>query len=211
METEKIVRGSVIHVLNYIVMELMRFGFRLAVKNELADLKGIVNTSADKWMRPEENEEPGLICLDDDLDLLDTVNDAAVKRLMISIRRILDTVHTYALMTSPDLEELLMEDELHNEAGGIIFTYSVELKEDGSDGHVMDHLIMYYTSIHMMLWYCITQLELGRLEVYEEALQFSDDYYSKDGFGVLKQPVSELLVDLSTDLSEDSMLLGELR
>ena len=208
METEKIVRGSVIHVLNYIVIELLRFGYKLAVKDELADLKDLINTNADKWMSPEANEETGLICLDDDLDLLDELEDPAIKRLMISIQRILDTVKTYALISSPDIEELLMEDELHEEAGGIFFTYSVELDEDGSYESVRKNLVMYYTSIHMMLWYCITQLELGRLEVYDEALQFSMDYDSDEV--ELKQPLSDLLLDLSGNLAEDSEILWKL-
>ena len=211
MGTEKIVRGSVIHVLNYIVIELLRFGYKLAVKDELADLKDLINTNADKWMRPEANEETGLICLDDDLELLDNLKDPTIKLLMISIKRILDTVSTYVIMSSPDIEELLMDDELHEEAGGIFFTYSPELEEDGSYAKLRNNLVMYYTSIHMMLWYCITQLELGRLEVYDEALKFSDEYYSKDGFEALKEPVSELLVDLSYDLSRDADLLWKVK
>lgn len=211
MDTEKIVRGSVIHVMNYIVIELMRFGYKLAVKNELADLKDLINTNADKWMRPEANEETGLICLDDDLDLLEALDDAAVKRLMISIRRILKTVDTYALMSSPDIDELLEEEDLHDEAGGIFDAYSVELAEDGSYENVLDNLVMYYTAIYMLLWYCITQLELGRLEVYDEALQLSSDYYSSEGHEVsLKEPVSELLLELSEDLGRDSVLMEEL-
>ena len=211
MGTEKIVRGSVIHVLNYIVIELLRFGYKLAVKDELADLKDLINTNADKWMRPEANEETGLICLDDDLELLDNLKDPTIKLLMISIKRILGTVSTYVIMSSPDIEELLMDDELHEEAGGIFFTYSPELEEDGSYAKLRNNLVMYYTSIHMMLWYCITQLELGRLEVYDEALKFSDEYYSKDGFEALKEPVSELLVDLSYDLSRDADLLWKVK
>lgn len=211
METEKIVRGSVIHVLNYIVIELMRFGYKLAVKNELADLKDLINTNADKWMRPEANEETGLICLDDDLDLLDTLDDAAVKRLMISIQRILKTVDTYVLVSSPDIDELLLEEDLHNEAEGIFYTYSVEWEEDGSYDSVRKNLFMYYSCIDMLLWYCITQLELGRLDVYDEAMDFSSDYYSGEGDEVsLKEPASELLLTLAQDISGDMNLLDDL-
>lgn len=212
METEKIVRGSVIHVLNYMVIELLRFGYKLAVKNELADLEDLINTNADKWMRPEANEETGLICLDDDMELLDSLNDPAVKQLMISISRILKTVDTYVLMTSPDIDELLLELDLHEEAEGIFYTYSVEWEEDGSYGSVRKNLFMYYSCLDMLLWYCITQLELGRLEVYDEAMNFSSDYYSREGDEVsLKEPASELLLTLAQDISGDMNALDQLK
>ena len=211
METEKIVRGSVIHVLNYMVIELLRFGYKLAVKDELADLKDLINTNADKWMRPEANEETGLICLDDDLELLDSLNDPAIKQLMISISRIFQARDTYVLMTSPDIDELLLEVDLHEEAEGIFYTYSVDWDEDGSYDNLRSNLFMYYTCIDMLLLYCITQLELGRLEVYDEAQELGYKYYHNEAEFSLKEPASELLLTLSQDISGDMNLLGKMK
>lgn len=210
MEDERLIRGSVIHVMNYIVIELLRYGYKLAMKDELADMRDLIDTNADKWMRPGANEETAIICLDDDLELLSTLKDPVIKRLMISIERIIDMVDTYAVITSPDIDELLMEDELHETAGGIFYTYFLDMDEDGTYGNLLDNLIIYYSAICLLMWYCITQIELDQLDVFEEALEFSNKYYLSEELEFKKQG-SDLLLALCEDLSTDSEQLWKLK
>lgn len=208
MKTDRIIKGSITHVLNYIVMELMRYGFKLAIATELADLREFVNTDADKWMRGHEDD---LICLDDDLVLLEEVDDAAVKQLLTAIERILKTGNTYLMMGSLDPEEVLTDQDIYEESEGIFSAYSFEIEDDGTYDGILGSSHMFFCSVDMLLFYCITQLELNKLDVYTQTEQLSYNYYCTRGFEFEpRQPGAVLLMDLRMELITDANILDEL-
>ncbi|MES2454567.1 MAG: hypothetical protein V4594_03460 [Bacteroidota bacterium] len=202
MKTEKIIRGSITHVLNFTVMELMRYGFKLAMKKELSELNDLIDTDSTKWMRAEVGD---LICIDEDLELLESVDDAGVKQLLVMIERILETGHTYQIMGNLDLEEVLTDQDICVEAHGIFSTYLIEIENEGTYEGIIHSLYMFFCSIDMLLFYCVAQLELNKLDVYDEAQQLSYDHAFTPGFEFdPQQSASVLLMELREELNSDA-------
>ncbi len=208
MDETRLINGSVFHVLNFVTIELMRYGYRLSMSGEMKDMMGLMNTDSDKWMKSDSRE---LICIDTDLELLEDVNEVRVQLIMRSINRIAEFKDVYELISNLDMEEVLVDEEIVDESYGIFNTYSIDMEDDGSYDQVADNLDMFYCSICMIVMYLITQLELGKLEVYDETQDFNYKYYCVEGFELEpEKPISRMLVDLLAGLNQDANDLANL-
>ncbi|WP_285009498.1 hypothetical protein [Pedobacter faecalis] len=196
MRDNEIIQGTPVWVLNSIVTELMRYGYSIAMHGELADLNGMVNTGKDEFMR-EDSDEVEIISIDDDLELLSTVSDPAVKLIMSGIEKILECKRTYLLVTGIDEFELLEDEDCGNEAEGIMFVYNIDLECDGSYASKVRNLSTFYGHISFMIYSCIGRLELGQLDIFDEGEAL---YFDTSQEKQLQNKYSQLLADLNRDL-----------
>ena len=200
MNEEKQIEGSIIHVMNLIIIELLRYGFMLAHENELKDLKDLVNTDEQSWMRGD-----GLICLDEEMELLDGLADVVVKQIMCSVNKLTEFKDTYLLINSLDRDEVIMDTEFYEHAQDTFYTYSFEMECDGTYENILENLHSFYWPVDMILFHCIMQFVHGKLEVIEEAQETYHNHYCAVGFELPTENKNALLLlDLMPLLNEDA-------
>ncbi|MBB5441290.1 hypothetical protein HDC92_004997 [Pedobacter sp. AK017] len=205
MNEEKQVEGSILHVMNLITLELLRYGFMLAQQNELKDLKTLISTDEDNWMRGE-----GLICIDDELELLDCLEDVAIKQLMLSVNRIAEFKNTFLLINGLDKEEVILDDDFHEQAEDTYYKYSFTMECDGTYESILDNLHCYYWPIELILFDCVMQFVLNKKEVTTEAEEAYQHYNCTDGLEMaVDHKNARLLLDLLPELNKDANNIDE--
>ena len=205
MNEEQQIQGSILHIMNLIMIELLRYGFILAHENELNDLKHFVNTDSDSWMTGQ-----GLICVDDEIELLGGLKDEGIAHLMNSVNTLLEFKDTYLMINSLDRDELLLNTEFYEHAQDVYYAYAFDPGTDGTYENTVDNLHGFYMTIEMLLCHCIMQFEHHKLEATKEAEQFYSDYYCTNGYELLTENKNTmLLLDLLRLLTKHANLIDE--
>lgn len=207
MSETVLIKHTIFHTLNYLVIELMRRAYQLAMTDELKNLDGLVDTRLDKWMRSDEEE---LIVIDDDMELLSTVEDPYVKIVVESMNKILENNKIFQMLQNMDFEDALRDTEATQEAAGILSTYILKLSDEDNYKDIMDDLDACYTSVFIILYHCIMMLDLDRTEVWEEGMNSWTSSYDRHGFDYEpKNSSGELLLELKNELMKDAVRLSE--
>ena len=200
MNEEKQITGSIPHVMNLMMIELLRYGFILGQHNELKDLQHLVNTAEECWMVGE-----GLICIDDEIEILEGLEDEAVKLIINSINKLTEFNDTFLLINNLDRNEVVTNMEWFEHAQDTLCPYQFEMECDGSYESTVDNLHCFYWTIEMVLFHCIMQFVHGKLEVIDETNRFYHDYHCIRGFELLTENKNVLLLlDLLPSLNEDA-------
>ncbi|WP_316813968.1 hypothetical protein [Pedobacter heparinus] len=203
---EETIKGSALHLMNFITMELLRYGFLIAMHDELKDLKGLVKAEDNNWL----SEPREYVCLDAELELLGQVKDPVVKIVMSSIDKIARFKDTYLMINNLDALELVFTDEFNEAAGEIYHTYAFDMDCDGSYHSIYTNLLTYYWPIELILFYIVTQFMLNKEEVYEAADENYHHYQTTKGFEILTENKNALLLlDLIAALNKDGYHIGE--
>lgn len=202
---EEIITGSILHVMNLITLELLRYGFMLGQQNELKDLKQLVNTDEDNWMKGE-----GLVCVDDEMELLDCLEDVAIKQLMRSVNRIAEFKDTFLLINNLDKEEVIMSDEFYEQAQDTYYKYTFTMECKGTYESILDNLHCYYWPIELILFDCVMQFMLNKKEVNNEAEAAYEHYHFTPGFEMVTDNKNALLLlDLLPELNKEANNIDE--
>lgn len=203
MDEALLIKHTIVHTLNNLVIELLREAYQLAMLDELKSLDGLIDTRLDKWMRSDDAQ---LIVLDDDLDVLATVEDPAIKVVLESIYTILNYNKTFQILQDIDLDLALADDEASSEAANVLSTYIVELSNGSTYEDFKYNIVMCYTSVGIILYHCIMQLDLGTTEVWEEGMDSWLSPLNNHGFDYQpKNSSGELLLELKDALMSDSV------
>lgn len=93
------------HLMNFMMCQIIGYAFRFAFETELADLKELVHP--DSFCEMESDGKPGSIELE--LNLLETLDDPAVRIMLDSMERIISCRDMLALVNNLDLDNLLSD------------------------------------------------------------------------------------------------------
>lgn len=188
---EDAIKGLVPHVLSFIVSEYCKYGFLLAYEKDLSDLKGLV--------RPDSISS-------EDFELLEVVDDPAVKLLLRSIDKVINCSKTFFLINNLDELEVMENDEYNQLASDNYHIYIFDW-ENKSYQDVLINLNAVYFTIARLLYHTASQLRQNEIELPDE---FYDDEFLDKYEELLEQKVYandknvgllyELIADLNLDL-----------
>ncbi|ACU04219.1 hypothetical protein [Pedobacter heparinus] len=206
MNEEEIIKGSIFHLMNFMIMELLRHGFLLAMRDELKDLKGLVRVEDEYWLA----EPSEYVCITDEIELLRQVKDPLVKLIMSSVDKISRYKDTYLMVNNLDSMEIICNDEFNEAAGSIYYANTYEMDCDGSYNSIYVNVLSYYWCMELILFYGVTQFMLNKEEVYEEVDKNYEHYHTTKGFETLTDNKNALLLlDLMAELNKDGYYIGE--
>lgn len=196
MNIEDQVKGSILHVFNFMIWELITQCFRLAFENELSDLKGLV--VPDSICTVIEND---YLCCSVEMELLGMLDDEPIKQMLMTIDEIRTCSDTYLNINNLDWETLLTED-IHHENGSESFhSYVFELECNGTYEDIRNSIYDLYITFEQVLFHCAHQLLRGELEVYDEIY---DLFWEHDGEVETDDTNARLLLELMQSLRYDS-------
>lgn len=169
---EEVIKGSIVHVLNFIALRMMTTAFAMAFEGELSNMK--------EFMSPEDRAdiyEGHLIgYVDTEIALLETIEDIGVKTVTASMQRIFDCVNTYLLINNLDVMEI-MEDPIYMDLASTIYVEDPINLEANYATHVeLETLNFFY--YNLAIWRCIQMLLTNQTESEENEMDiFMDQYY----------------------------------
>lgn len=199
---QNIIEGSVLHVLNFIIMGLMRHGFTLAMEDELSDLKGLVRTDQAHWM---SSEGKGIAYTNVEVELLGQVKDPAVKRLMQVARKVIGFHYVYLVVNDLDEDEVILDDDCRQIGADVFNAYVFCRKDDGLLEEKLESLREFYQQMDMMLFHCAMQFCLERIEILPEvACAYHDHWYRKRYEKLYMDQNAGLLLCLMSELENQS-------
>ncbi|MHA4893290.1 hypothetical protein ACXZ1K_00960 [Pedobacter sp. PWIIR3] len=156
------IKGAAYHVLNFIACLLIKHAFKMAFERGLSDLKGLIE--------PDSlcDSDGKVSCLDIELELLNTLDDVAIKQLVKSAEVLIAVTATYRIINGLDMVETVLDDELYRLASDTYdeFFYFEDTEVD-YDGLRNDCTFL-YCSLDYLLYAVILQLELKKVDVFEE-------------------------------------------
>ena len=194
---EDAIKGLVPHVLSFIVSEYCKYGFLLAYERDLSDLKGLV--------KPDSISS-------EDFELLEAVDDPAVKLLLRSIDKVINCSKTFFLINNLDELEVMEDDEYNQLASDNYHIYIFDW-ENKSYQDVLINLNAVYFTIARLLYHTASQLRRNEIELPDE---FYDDEFLDKYEELLEQKVYAndknvaLLYDLIADLNLDLLDIDRL-
>lgn len=132
------------HLLNFMMMQLIGYCFRLAFEKELSDLKGLIHP--DSFCEMEVDTRGSI---EVELELLDSLEDEANRVLIDSIHRIVDCRNVLAMINNIELEKVLV-DQLAIKYAGDINELGEVMPEDCGD---YNDLVICGYELYMDLFY----------------------------------------------------------
>jgi len=144
--------GMVAQTLSFISIKLCEYGYLLAFEKDLPDLKGLVQLDT---------------ISNADFELLETLNDPAVKVVVQSIHHVEDCLKNYMLINNLDEYEILDNEEYRELAADSFFAYIVEC--DGETyTDILNDLNGIYYNIYQLLYHTTRQLALKEMEIFDQ-------------------------------------------
>lgn len=195
-DNQGIILGMTSHVLSFTITEFCKYGYLLAFEKELFDLKGLVKADS---------------IYENDFEILQGLNDPAVKLLLNSINKVVKHIKVYLMINGLDEVELMMDKESHQLASNNYHYYINEGVGSDYDAILLETHDLYFSVMHM-IFHTAYQLNLKQIELPE---QIYDSFYF-DFLDVLDRNMDtddknvQLLYDLIVDLNEDAMALADL-
>lgn len=188
--------GMTAQVLSFISIKLCEYGYLLAFENELPDLKGLVELDT---------------ISNADFELLETLQDPAVKVVVQSIHKVEDCLKSYMLINNLDEYEVLDNEDYRELAADSFFAYVIEC-EGQTYTDILNDLNGVYYNIYQLLYHTTRQLTLNEMEifdqVYDEFFEVVEDLLN-NRIDTDNKNVA-LLHNLITTLAEDEKLLDQI-
>lgn len=158
--------GMVAQILSFISIKFCEYGYLLAFEKELPDLKGLVELDT---------------ISNADFELLETLEDPAVKIVVRSIQKVEECLKSYILINNLDEYEVLDNEEYRELAADVFFAYMIDF-EGQTYQDVLNDLNGLYYNIYQLLYHATRQLILKEMEifdqVYDEFFEVVDDLLS---------------------------------
>ncbi|ACU03313.1 hypothetical protein [Pedobacter heparinus] len=189
------------HLMNFMMMQIIGYCFRLAFEKELSDLKGLVHP--DSFCEMENDKRGGI---DIELELLDALEDESNRVLLDSIHRIVNCRNVLAMINNIDPEKALV-DKLAIQYANNIHEFGEIMPEDCSDYNT---LVLWGYELYMDMFYqlylCSEMFNQGTTNVvtkkaYDEFNAALDQLMM--GNLVPENKNAQLLLGLIEDLQED--------
>lgn len=188
--------GMTAQVLSFISIKLCEYGYLLAFENELPDLKGLVELDT---------------ISNADFELLETLQDPAVKIVVQSILKVEDCLRNFLLINNLDEFETLDNEDYRELAADSFFAYVIEC-EGKTYIDILNDLNGIYYNIYQLLYHTTRQLILKEMEifdqVYDEFFEVAEDLLS-NRISTDDKNVA-LLHNLIVALAGDEKLLDEI-
>lgn len=167
----EIIIGSIVHIIDCIGRRMMETAFALAYEGELSDMKA--------YRSPKEYIEKGgeveLICLDLEIELLNSLSDEGVKIVVASMQLVYEFKRVYLLINNLDLIEVLLDDDCAELSYKIYgetaldpsLNYDQQKKEEEYN----------YFWYNLSIWRCIKMILYNRINFDDDQDEFSEEYY----------------------------------
>ncbi len=190
-DNEEILLGMVSHILSFTIGEFCKFGYTLSFERELADLKGLVNADS---------------TFENDLELLASINDPAVKLLVKSIYKVTDHMKTYLLINQFDELELMVNEQSLQNASDNFYYYMTEGVGTTYEMMLLETHDLYLSVMHM-IFHTAYQLQLKMIDLPEEIFDtFYFDFLDVlDGNLATDDKNVQLLYSLIVDINDDAI------
>jgi hypothetical protein len=195
-DNEEILLGMVSHILSFTISEFCKYGYSLAFEGELSDLKGLVKADS---------------IYENDFDVLESLNDPAVKILLKSVNKVVDHIRIYFMINSLDEVEVLMDEECHQHASDNFHYYINEGEATDYKMLLLETHDLYFSVMHL-IFHTAYQLQLKKIDLPDEVF---DTFYF-DFLDVLDCNLEtedkniQLLYDLIVSLNDDAIALSYL-
>jgi len=185
--------GMVAQILSFISIKFCEYGYLLAFEKELPDLKGLVELDS---------------ISNADFELLETLEDPAIKVVVRSIQHVEDCLKNYIMINGLDEYEVLDNEEYRALAADSFFSYIIDF-EGSTYKDVRNDLSGLYYSIYQLLYHTTQQLILQEMEIFDRV--FDEFFEIADDLMANKIETDDknvtLLYDLISLLYEDENLL----
>lgn len=147
--------GMVAQILSFISIKFCEYGYLLAFEKELPDLKGLVELDS---------------VSNADFELLETLEDPAIKVVVRSIQHVEDCLRNYLMINGLDEYEVLDNEEYRELAADSFFSYMVDF-EGNTYKDVINDLSGLYYSIYQLLYHTTRQLILQEMEIFDQVFE----------------------------------------
>lgn len=158
----EIIIGSIVHITAFIASRMMETAYGLAYERELSDMKAY---RAPKEYA-EEGEEVGLSCFDLEIELLDSLEDIGVKKVVIAMKKLYDFQRLYLLINNLDIVEVLEDKDFENLAYDTYLENPLDYTAD-YDCQIIMEIDNYYL-YNLMIWRCIQMLSGKQISFVED-------------------------------------------
>lgn len=188
--------GMTAQVLSFISIKLCEYGYLLAFEKELPDLKGLVELDT---------------ISNADFELLETLQDPAVKIVVHSIHQVEDCLKNFILINNLDEYEILDNEEYRELAADSFFAYVIEF--DGQTyTDILNDLNGVYYNIYQLLYHTTRQISLQQMDIFD---QVYDEFFEiiEDLLGNKIETDNKniaLLYHLINTLAKDEILLDNI-
>ena len=195
-DNEEILLGMVSHILSFTIGEFCKYGYFLAFERELSDLKGLVKADS---------------IYENDFDILESLDDPAVKLLMNSMNKVVNHIQIYFMINSLDEAEIMADEECHQHASDNFHFYVIEGSGTDYKMLLLETHELYFSVMHL-IFHTAYQLRLKQIDLPDEIF---DTFYF-DFLDVLDCNVEtddkniQLLYDLIVSLNDDAIAIGNL-
>lgn len=188
--------GLTAQVLSYISIKLCEYGYLLAFEKELPDLKGLVELDT---------------ISNADFELLETLQDPAVKIVVHSIHTVEECLRNFMLINNLDEFEVLDNEEYRELAADSFFAYIIEW-EGETYTDILNDLNGVYYNIYQLLYHTTRQISLQEMDifdqVYDEFFDVIEDLF-ENGIPTDNKNIA-LLHQLICELAQDEVLLDQI-
>jgi len=144
--------GMIAQILSFVSIKFCEYGYLLAFEKELPDLKGLVELDT---------------ISNADFELLETLEDPAVKVVVKSIHKVEECLKSYMLINNLDEYEVLDSEEFRELAADVFFAYMIDY-EGQTYTDVLNDLNGLYYNIYQLLYHATRQLVLKEMEIYDQ-------------------------------------------
>lgn len=219
-----IMKGALFHVLNFMMVELLRQGFIVAMEDELSDLKGLVCVEGPRWLCDDgfeddlkddaevEGTTDGLISAEAEYELLDELNNEVVKQIMLTVKRLVAFRDRHLMLTGLDLEELILDEQCYLDAAEAFYNYLDDFTPAVKYSDQMFKLDMVYIEFFTLLYYCAGKFTTPDADVYEFMEDIAEENSIRFWEGILDTEDQNALriLELHQELQDDYKAINNL-
>ncbi len=204
MKTQRLIKAAAVNVINFITHSMMEHAFLLAYETELADLKGLI--------------PPGSVSCGNgignwnlEFQLLEMVDDKAVKALLSAMRKMERHVNTFMVFTGITPEEVVFEERAVENATHLWNDIVCQMKYE-SHQDILTALPWMFDNYYLLLYNLAQRISTGNMALIEhDDVGFAMWDYRKenDCFASLDFSAKYLL-DMVKDIWEEDLELQNL-
>lgn len=161
-QLEHIIEGSVYHVLNYMIRDLVKFGFKLGFENELADLKHLVDYNP-AYGEHEDSEGHWQV----DVELLNLLEAEDVDMMRDSLILVYECREAFRLINDLDADELLGDVDAVDQAAGL-YEILPGYGETASYAALISDVEDLHFHFTFLVYLCVLMFTRNTLHVWED-------------------------------------------
>ncbi|MGY4383019.1 hypothetical protein ACVWYN_000038 [Pedobacter sp. UYP24] len=206
MKTQRLMKATAVNVMNFITHSMMEHAFLLAYETELADLKGLIPPGSISCMNNE-----GIGNWNLEFQLLEMVEDSAVKSLLSAMRKMERHVNTFMVFTGITREEVVFDERIVESATHLWNDIVCQMKYDNHQD-IMTALPWMFDNYYLLLYNLAQRITTGNTALIEH----DDPGFAMWDFRTEKEDFADLdfsakyLLDIVKDIWEEDLELQNL-